>query len=145
MLLLCLGLLLYSQRRKKLKEIGKDISCFVLSVNTSKAYYAHECFSLSSLLYCNTQHPHIAGTSRLNYVDNHLHRSRSKDIELPLFDLSTISKATDNFSINNKLGEGGFGPVYKVIITSIFTRIMKTKAKDMYIFTRIMKKFLQIK
>ncbi|KAL9177946.1 hypothetical protein ABFS82_01G093500 [Erythranthe guttata] len=36
-----------------------------------------------------------------------------KDLELPLFDLSTISKATHNFSLDNKLGEGGFGPVYK--------------------------------
>lgn len=37
-----------------------------------------------------------------------------KDWELPLFDLGTIIAATDNFSIENKLGEGGFGPVYKV-------------------------------
>ncbi|KAK3433353.1 hypothetical protein EUGRSUZ_D00831 [Eucalyptus grandis] len=29
------------------------------------------------------------------------------------FDLQTIEAATDNFSNNNKLGEGGFGPVYK--------------------------------
>ncbi|XP_038982168.1 G-type lectin S-receptor-like serine/threonine-protein kinase LECRK3 [Phoenix dactylifera] len=28
-------------------------------------------------------------------------------------DMFTIERATDNFSINNKLGEGGFGPVYK--------------------------------
>ncbi|GAY52986.1 hypothetical protein CUMW_146070 [Citrus unshiu] len=35
------------------------------------------------------------------------------DLELPLFELATIANATDNFSINNKLGEGGFGPVYK--------------------------------
>ena len=41
-------------------------------------------------------------------------RSQRKDLELPFFDLSTIKKATDNFSSNNKLGEGGFGPVYKV-------------------------------
>uniref|UniRef100_A0A2N9ILV9 non-specific serine/threonine protein kinase n=1 Tax=Fagus sylvatica TaxID=28930 RepID=A0A2N9ILV9_FAGSY len=34
-------------------------------------------------------------------------------MELPLFDLSTIARATDDFSLNNKLGEGGFGPVYK--------------------------------
>nr|POF04787.1 g-type lectin s-receptor-like serine/threonine-protein kinase [Quercus suber] len=32
---------------------------------------------------------------------------------LPLFDLRTIIAATDNFSIANKLGQGGFGPVYK--------------------------------
>jgi hypothetical protein len=31
------------------------------------------------------------------------------------FDLSTIKVATEDFSIANKLGEGGFGAVYKVI------------------------------
>ncbi|CAK7338298.1 unnamed protein product, partial [Dovyalis caffra] len=38
---------------------------------------------------------------------------RKEDMELPIFDLSTIAHATDNFSSNNKLGEGGFGAVYK--------------------------------
>lgn len=37
-----------------------------------------------------------------------------KDVELPLFSYESVSAATDNFSIANKLGEGGFGPVYKV-------------------------------
>nr|XP_023917105.1 G-type lectin S-receptor-like serine/threonine-protein kinase RKS1 [Quercus suber] len=35
---------------------------------------------------------------------------------LPLFDLRTIIAATDNFSIANKLGQGGFGPVYKGLL-----------------------------
>ena len=30
------------------------------------------------------------------------------------FDLKTIEAATNNFSEHNKLGEGGFGEVYKV-------------------------------
>ncbi|XVF34075.1 hypothetical protein REPUB_Repub18cG0025600 [Reevesia pubescens] len=38
------------------------------------------------------------------------------DMELQVFDLNTIVKATDNFSNNNKLGQGGFGPVYKCIL-----------------------------
>ncbi|KAG6398822.1 hypothetical protein SASPL_140293 [Salvia splendens] len=40
--------------------------------------------------------------------------SHSKDLELPLFGLSKICKATDDFSFNSKIGEGGFGPVYEV-------------------------------
>ncbi|KAG6651692.1 hypothetical protein CIPAW_06G130400 [Carya illinoinensis] len=36
-----------------------------------------------------------------------------KDAELPLFSYESVSAATNNFSTANKLGEGGFGPVYK--------------------------------
>ncbi|KAJ0530754.1 putative protein kinase RLK-Pelle-DLSV family [Helianthus annuus] len=36
-----------------------------------------------------------------------------KNVDLDVFDLSTIVAATDNFSPSNKLGEGGFGSVYK--------------------------------
>ncbi|XVF77722.1 hypothetical protein PTKIN_Ptkin14bG0070000 [Pterospermum kingtungense] len=40
------------------------------------------------------------------------------DMELPVFALNTIVKATDNFSDSNKLGQGGFGPVYKGILSN---------------------------
>ncbi|CAL5344768.1 unnamed protein product [Camellia sinensis] len=43
-------------------------------------------------------------------------RTVEEDLELPLFDLVTISNATDNFSFANKIGEGGFGPVYKGVL-----------------------------
>lgn len=36
------------------------------------------------------------------------------DIDLPIFDLVTITTATENFSSTNMIGEGGFGIVYKV-------------------------------
>ncbi|XP_057790518.1 G-type lectin S-receptor-like serine/threonine-protein kinase At4g27290 isoform X1 [Salvia miltiorrhiza] len=39
-----------------------------------------------------------------------------EELELPMFELSTMSKATDGFSLNNKLGEGGFGPVFKGLL-----------------------------
>ncbi|CAN1154355.1 G-type lectin S-receptor-like serine/threonine-protein kinase At4g27290 [Linum perenne] len=39
-----------------------------------------------------------------------------EDIELPLFDLTTIASATNSFSPNNILGKGGFGAVYKGIL-----------------------------
>ncbi|KAM3714655.1 hypothetical protein ACJW31_01G350200 [Castanea mollissima] len=37
----------------------------------------------------------------------------NEDMELPIFDLITISNATDNFAINNELEEGGFESVHK--------------------------------
>ena len=39
--------------------------------------------------------------------------------ELHIFSFETISAATRNFSTKNKLGEGGFGPVYKVFSLSL--------------------------
>ncbi|KAI3688571.1 hypothetical protein L2E82_46227 [Cichorium intybus] len=42
--------------------------------------------------------------------------SQKDDLELPLFKLSEIAKATHNFAFNNKLGEGGYGPVYKGVL-----------------------------
>lgn len=49
-----------------------------------------------------------------------------EDVELPLIDLDTIVTATNNFSINNKLEEGGFGPVYKVNYNVNFTNSLST-------------------
>ena len=43
-------------------------------------------------------------------------REEGPDLDLPLLGFIQIEKATDNFSDNNKLGEGGFGAVYKVTI-----------------------------
>lgn len=37
-----------------------------------------------------------------------------KGIDVPSFNLESILAATDNFSDENKLGQGGYGPVYKV-------------------------------
>ncbi|XP_050145495.1 G-type lectin S-receptor-like serine/threonine-protein kinase At4g27290 isoform X1 [Malus sylvestris] len=62
----------------------------------------------------------ILGLALLFYVWKKQHqkggklgRSQNEDLELPLFDLMTIVSATSNFSIENKLGEGGFGSVFK--------------------------------
>ncbi|KAL3364552.1 hypothetical protein AABB24_013367 [Solanum stoloniferum] len=40
----------------------------------------------------------------------------NEDMELPLFDLVTVTSATGIFSSANVIGEGGFGPVYKGIL-----------------------------
>ncbi|XP_072958451.1 receptor-like serine/threonine-protein kinase SD1-8 isoform X1 [Typha angustifolia] len=48
---------------------------------------------------------------QLNEESTHEH-----DLEMPLFDLGIMATATEGFSAANKLGEGGFGPVYKGIL-----------------------------
>jgi hypothetical protein len=37
--------------------------------------------------------------------------------ELPLYDFKKLETATNSFHIGNMLGKGGFGPVYKVILS----------------------------
>lgn len=44
--------------------------------------------------------------------------------EVPLFQFDTVVVATNNFSEKNKLGQGGFGPVYMVLkLSSHFSQI----------------------
>ncbi|KAI3680583.1 hypothetical protein L6452_35356 [Arctium lappa] len=56
--------------------------------------------------------------------------------EMNSFGLSTIQVATNNFSIENKLGEGGFGPVYKGY------RLWKENKGEALIDDRLIQNFL---
>lgn len=42
------------------------------------------------------------------------------EMQTGTFTLKQIKAATDNFAYDNKIGEGGFGPVYKVIFCETF-------------------------
>lgn len=42
---------------------------------------------------------------------------RVKMDEVPLFDFDDLVTATNNFHSSNKLGQGGFGSVYKVFLS----------------------------
>ncbi|OWM91357.1 hypothetical protein CDL15_Pgr000301 [Punica granatum] len=46
-------------------------------------------------------------------VRSDIHDEEEENFELPTFDAVMISQATNDFSYSNKIGEGGFGPVYK--------------------------------
>ena len=43
-------------------------------------------------------------------------KSKNEDLELTVIKMETIAQATNNFSTENMIGVGGFGPVYKVVI-----------------------------
>jgi len=53
----------------------------------------------------------MTGVSGISSNNKH----RNKDLEVLLFTIDTLASATNNFSLNNILGEGGFGHVYKVL------------------------------
>ena len=53
--------------------------------------------------------------SDFNIKSNQNSGMRVDDMDLPVFDLSTIATTTSNFTVKNKIGEDGFGPAYKVI------------------------------
>ncbi|XP_047948649.1 G-type lectin S-receptor-like serine/threonine-protein kinase At4g27290 isoform X5 [Salvia hispanica] len=40
-------------------------------------------------------------------------KENNEDLELPMIEMATIVQATNNFSMENMIGVGGFGPVYK--------------------------------
>ncbi|KAG4980519.1 hypothetical protein JHK82_033761 [Glycine max] len=58
----------------------------------------------------------ICRNRRNNAVTNYSKDKSEKDIDLPTFDFSFISNATNDFSQSEKLGQGGFGSVYKGIL-----------------------------
>uniref|UniRef100_A0A6N2ME67 non-specific serine/threonine protein kinase n=1 Tax=Salix viminalis TaxID=40686 RepID=A0A6N2ME67_SALVM len=46
--------------------------------------------------------------------DHEIDDGQKEDLELPHFYFTALANATNHFSINNKLGEGGYGPVYRL-------------------------------
>ncbi|XP_075665926.1 G-type lectin S-receptor-like serine/threonine-protein kinase At4g27290 isoform X5 [Castanea sativa] len=71
-------------------------------------------FGVLLILYCISKRSNFRAEKLENNVmiDQNID-GQSEDMEVTFFTLATIATATDNFSSNNKLGEGGFGLVYK--------------------------------
>lgn len=88
--------------RKKYRKKGN-------SYNRNSHFHFRICLSWNIYLLWD-----FVGSMKGHSESSYKYENEKDDLELPLFDFATIARATDNFSSNNKLGEGGFGSVYKV-------------------------------
>ncbi|KAH0650010.1 hypothetical protein KY284_029922 [Solanum tuberosum] len=105
-----------AKKSMKLKAILSSISVltFLLIGSISYIYYrrriAKRADRSKGIQGAHKSHWHKAeGEAKVLMNEN-----SDEAIDVPYFHLETILEATDNFSNANKLGQGGFGPVYKV-------------------------------
>lgn len=68
----------------------------------------------------------------MNGVVALLKRNKSRDLQM--FTFSEIQEATNNFLAENKLGEGGFGPVYKVSHNSLMFVTSRSLISECMVF-----------
>ncbi|EOY12719.1 S-locus lectin protein kinase family protein, putative [Theobroma cacao] len=71
----------------------------------------------------------VSGLTRRNHAMDCDERE-NEEMELPLFNFGTIANATNNFSIENLLGRGGFGSVYKGTLAEGQHIAVKRLSKD---------------
>ncbi|KAF5472086.1 hypothetical protein F2P56_008828 [Juglans regia] len=70
------------------------------------------------------------GESLNNPYRDFIEETQEEDLELPLFSLETLSTATNEFSFRNKIGQGGFGPVYKGLLPNRQEIAVKRLSQD---------------
>ncbi|KAL9277146.1 hypothetical protein ACSQ67_025303 [Phaseolus vulgaris] len=80
---------------------------------------------LCSYLFCRIRR----NKSEKSLSEEH-HEKQVDDLDVQLFDLFTIATATNDFSAENKIGEGGFGPVYKGVLTDMQEIAVKTLSRS---------------
>ncbi|KAL8510582.1 hypothetical protein ACS0TY_017414 [Phlomoides rotata] len=91
----------YAERENGARSNGKKRLLLIMSLVGAVLVL---CVSMILILVCTWMRKRIKGPTS---------GSPGDEAELPFFSISTILKATNHFSITNKIGEGGFGPVYK--------------------------------
>ncbi|KAI4366104.1 hypothetical protein MLD38_022025 [Melastoma candidum] len=102
------GLLESSRKKQKVMPVGLMVGL--------TATLAGICLSLYFLRKkINIRIGSLAGRSEKYQLEQRI--KGEEDLELPLFSISVVLKATRNFSLDNKIGEGGFGPVYQGVLS----------------------------
>nr|POE55594.1 g-type lectin s-receptor-like serine/threonine-protein kinase rks1 [Quercus suber] len=105
----------FTQKKRMLAILGVSVAVMFLLI-VSVVY----CFVMKKKKEKRHNTYSYSADSTLQYFEDSPSRrdldGTRRNSNLPLFDLRTIIAATDNFSIANKLSQGGFGPVYKGLL-----------------------------
>ncbi|KAL6616185.1 hypothetical protein ACP70R_038455 [Stipagrostis hirtigluma subsp. patula] len=111
LLLLAIGGCCFWMNKMRMKREKDTASLPPSSVDHGLPYRVRSHPSVSPV----RSHPALSPVQRqqLDEVDEDM-KYTEKDVDLPMFDLEVILVATDNFADHNKIGQGGFGPVYVV-------------------------------
>ncbi|XP_050108764.1 cysteine-rich receptor-like protein kinase 10 [Malus sylvestris] len=109
--ILLLGSCVYLAIRKRNKKgnnnaFGNALKLIITVIYFLKAAFLSICSGSSEIL---RQH--------VLFPDRSFQGRNQKAEEYPYISLASIHAATDKFSDSNKLGEGGFGPVYKGVLS----------------------------
>lgn len=93
---------------------------------TSKSIYVYLYVFLLGKEESESVHQFNESVRQVQDMLDPFNESDSPTIGIPFFDFEKISSSTDGFSEANMLGEGGFGPVYKVRVHIPFKKNIKT-------------------
>ncbi|XP_018852011.2 G-type lectin S-receptor-like serine/threonine-protein kinase At4g27290 isoform X1 [Juglans regia] len=91
-------------KSSKIKRAGIIVGAAILVIGI---------LTLGMISYIRNKKFIFKGMTKRRHTKDYANEGLNKDMELPIIDLTALANATDNFSSKNKLGEGGFGPVYK--------------------------------
>ncbi|OAY24644.1 G-type lectin S-receptor-like serine/threonine-protein kinase At4g27290 isoform X3 [Manihot esculenta] len=97
-------------------EIDNDIEAKRRNIAITVVISVFSAVIIVALISCFviwTRRTNMVANQSDNKVTVNEEEGEDDDLELPVYEFSSIQFATNNFSVANKIGEGGFGPVYK--------------------------------
>ncbi|KAL1336066.1 receptor-like serine/threonine-protein kinase SD1-8 isoform X2 [Arachis hypogaea] len=101
-----------NKNHRVVQAVGITLSALVLVLGLVAICYLMKKSKQRSRGFVRRSHDWIM--NEVVFSRKHLRDERNMDdLELPMFDFDTLTMATNNFSQDNKLGEGGFGRVYR--------------------------------
>ena len=96
--------------------------------NAQLRNYSEQCVSIcfrTVKRILHNQSLNFTGTK--SYLEGNELEDSSRQPDLSIFYLSCIVSATDNFSMTNKIGQGGFGSVFKVQLQFLMSSLTSSQ------------------